>query len=283
MGRHYLPQRYLRHFAVPGEPDMIWMYDKRSGKASKLAIKTVAQSPDFYTDEDEQALAQRIEGPAEAPLNRLRDGQRIDVGQREVVAVYLESMTKRVPSFRRLLLQLIREDGGEALDEIKKDPQRWASQRGLNFSPEQILRDVEKWEAGFERKSISLKDDLLRGQWTTPLMVRTLLEMTWRITRTDRSAGFLTGDNPMFFHKAYGLRKAEAEITFPLSSCVALNGSWDEPKGALLFGEAEPPLIKEINRRVIASAGRFLFFHKDTDWVWKVANKPHIRLNRIQW
>ena len=142
---------------------------------------------------------------------------------------------------------------------------------------------MEEWEAGFDRESIPLKDELLRGQWSTPLMVRTLLEMTWRITRTDSSSGFLTGDNPMFFHKTYGLRKAEAEITFPLSSRVALHGSWDGPKGALLFGEAEPPLIKEINRRVIANADRFLFFHKESDWVWKVASKPHIRLNRIQW
>ena len=75
MGHHFVPQRYLRHFAVPGEPGMIWMYDKTSGKARKLAIKTVAQSPGFYSDADEVALAQRIEGPAEAPLNRLRDGQ----------------------------------------------------------------------------------------------------------------------------------------------------------------------------------------------------------------
>ena len=33
MGHHFVPQRYLRHFAVPGEPGMIWMYDKTSGKA----------------------------------------------------------------------------------------------------------------------------------------------------------------------------------------------------------------------------------------------------------
>ena len=49
MGHHYVPQRYLRHFAVPGEPGMIWMYDKTSGKVRKLAIKTMAQSPGFYS------------------------------------------------------------------------------------------------------------------------------------------------------------------------------------------------------------------------------------------
>ena len=82
MGHHYVPQRYLRHFAVPGEPGMIWMYDKTLGKARKLAIKTVAQSPSFYSDADEVALGQQIEGPVEAPLNLLRDGQGIDARQR---------------------------------------------------------------------------------------------------------------------------------------------------------------------------------------------------------
>ena len=283
MGHHYLPRRYLRHFAVGDEPDFIWMYDMQTGKSRKLPIKNVAQSPGFYSDADEVALAQRIESPAEAPLNLLRDGQRLDAAQRKLVAVYLESMMKRVPGFRRLLLQVIREDGGEAFEEIRKDPQGWASQRGLKVSTEEILRDVEEWEAGFDQESISLKDDLLRGQWTTPLMVRTLLTMTWRITRTDLSNGFLTGDNPMFFHKTYGLRQKEAEITFPLSSRVALHGSWDGRKGGLEFVEARPTLVKEINRRIVCNAGRFLFLHRNAEWVWTVADKPHIRLNRIQW
>ena len=256
MGKHYLPQRYLQQFAIPGNPEEIWMFDMESGDSKPLSIKIVAQSKDFYSDEDESRLNLEIEAPAGRPLDLLRNGQQICLQDRRLVAKYLESMLKRVPSFRLLMLQVMREDGAQAYDEVRANPEQWASTNGLDISRDQLLQLVDEWERGFGRDDISIKDDLVRGQWTTPKIVQTLMDMTWRISTTDLSKGFLTGDNPLFFYP-------KSEITFPLSSCTALHGCWHGRKGGLLFGDAEPALVKEFNRRVIHNANRFLFFHQN--------------------
>ena len=43
VGNHYVSQKYLRGFAVPSKPDLIWMYDKKLGSRKMLPIKRVAQ------------------------------------------------------------------------------------------------------------------------------------------------------------------------------------------------------------------------------------------------
>ena len=108
MGSHYVPQHYLRHFAAPNDRDKIWMYDNRHPKKPKLLpIVAVAQSSGFYTDSDERALSQTIEGPAQRPLNLLRNGQHVDSKGRNLVALYLDSMINRVPSSRDRLIRLL--------------------------------------------------------------------------------------------------------------------------------------------------------------------------------
>jgi hypothetical protein len=51
MGSHYVPQEYLRGFADPESPGMIWMYDRRSGAFKLVPILTVAQERGYYDDE----------------------------------------------------------------------------------------------------------------------------------------------------------------------------------------------------------------------------------------
>ena len=88
MGNHYIPQEYLRHFANPVDLDKIWMYDKSSGEIKLLPIKVVAQESSFYTPEDERALNETIEGPAQFAINELRLGKEIDDKSRSAVSKY---------------------------------------------------------------------------------------------------------------------------------------------------------------------------------------------------
>ena len=99
MGQHYVQQHYLRCFGTPDDPNNIWMYDKSSKKFKRLPIKNVAQSSGFYSEEDERALSERIEQPAQDPLEQLRNGQQIKVQGRLAITVYLESMIKRVSTY----------------------------------------------------------------------------------------------------------------------------------------------------------------------------------------
>lgn len=75
MGKHYVPQYYLRGFSLPDDPSLIWMYDKYTGRATLAAIDKVAQQRDFYTDDVEEWLTEEIERPANMALDKIRLGR----------------------------------------------------------------------------------------------------------------------------------------------------------------------------------------------------------------
>ena len=125
--------------------------------------------------------------------------------------------------------------------------------------------------------------DQIRSPWPSEQVLSLVYGMTWRIVLADADNRFLTSDNPASFFEAYGLGKPEAEITFPLSSDMALFASWQGPRERLITVQATPSLVKEANRRVASGAERFLFYHERRDWIGTVADKPHPFLSRIQW
>ena len=281
MGHHYLPQHYLRCFSTPDNPDYIWMYDKSSKEFKRLPIQNVAQSSEFYSEEDERALSEKIEQPAQAPLKQLRKGQQVDVRGRLAVTFYLESMIKRVPHIRNSMLEIAPQAKANLLAEIRGNPESLASRS--NLTQAQVLHQIDQWEHEFDSNRLSGRDDLIRRQWSTRALIECIFSMTWRVIRADGSHHFLTGDNPVFFDKGYGLKPPYGEFSFPLSSDVALHGSWQGPSAGLLFVQSNPALVKEINRRVIFNAERFVFYHEKASWVSVVAEKQKPRLNRIQW
>src|SRR6266851_1154585 len=100
MGSHYVPQKYLRGFEDPTRPGWIWMYDKGLDTHKCLPIKQVAQEPDFYTDEIEVALNEKVEKPANEAIDKVRQGNAIDDNDRANLAYYVATMTHRVPAYR---------------------------------------------------------------------------------------------------------------------------------------------------------------------------------------
>ena len=281
MGQHYVQQHYLRCFGTPEDPNNIWMYDKDSKEFKRLPIRNVAQSSGFYSEEDEHVLSEKIEGPAQAPLEQLRNGQQVEVQGRQAVALYLESMIKRVPHCRMEMLGIAPQVKEKLLAWIRKSPESLALK--CNLTPAELLHRIEQWEQKFDSKPLSMKDDLIRRQWFSQVVTACILSMTWRVIKADESHLFLTSDNPVFFDEGYGLEEPHGEFSFPLSSDVALHGSWKGSQEGLLFVQAKPALVKEINRRVVFGADRFLFYHQNASWVSVVAAKRQPRLNRIQW
>ena len=99
-------------------------------------------------------------------------------------------------------------------------------------------------------------------------------------TTTDR---FVTSDNPAFFFEGLGLGSPDSELTFPLSPELALLADWQgTPFSTSVFG-AKPGLVREVNRRVVSGAERFIFSHAPQPWLPKVAGKGNPYLSRIQW
>ena len=98
---HYIPKEYLRHFASPNDSEKVHVFDKESERWMLTNVLNAGVWNDFYSDEDEKRLSDEIEFPANFALAKLRGGQCIDADERLKVALYLESMIKRVPSTRR--------------------------------------------------------------------------------------------------------------------------------------------------------------------------------------
>lgn len=70
MGKHYLPQEYLKGFADPSTPLSLWQFDKKSGDFTKepAAIKKIAQQRNYYDDDTESLLNSQVEIPGNRVL-----------------------------------------------------------------------------------------------------------------------------------------------------------------------------------------------------------------------
>ena len=92
MGQHYVPQKYLRGFAEPENPDAIWMYDKKLRKFTNPDIKSIAQESAFYSAEIEYQLNDLVEKPTNLVLEKLRCREEINDQERVSLAIYIATM-----------------------------------------------------------------------------------------------------------------------------------------------------------------------------------------------
>jgi hypothetical protein len=114
-------------------------------------------------------------------------------------------------------------------------------------------------------------------------MVQLVFGMTWRFVTTAGPSYFLTSDNPAFVFEALGLGRPGAELTFPISTTLALHGSWQFGPTDLVISTNQKT-VKELNRRIARSATRFLYYHEKQDWVASISKQnDQSTLNRINW
>ncbi len=118
----------------------------------------------------------------------------------------------------------------------------------------------------------------------TMRIVQTILGMTWRILVASDSEFFLTTDNPAFFHGAYGLGPANAELRFPLSPGLALHGTWQpDPEGDLSFQAVPRDWVREFNRSLASEASTLVFTHEKALWVNTLLHRRKPYLFRLVW
>ena len=86
---HYDPQEYLRPFAPPNQPGLVWRMDRLNGESRLLPIKNVGMGKDFYTGQYEDWLSLKVEGLAWGPRNELLRHEQIDLDGRRKLAIFL--------------------------------------------------------------------------------------------------------------------------------------------------------------------------------------------------
>jgi hypothetical protein len=93
---------------------------------------------------------------------------------------------------------------------------------------------------------------------------------------------FVTCDTPAHFFEGLGVGRPDSEFTFPVSKDFALIGEHCRNWG-MVFEKPQVQLAKEVNRRVLSNAERFVFSPKREAWIEKVAQKTDPYLSRIKW
>ena len=92
-----LPTSILSKGITETVDNTLWAYEKGTGKKFSAQIKNLANITNFYSQETEQYLANDIEGPANAVLDKIRDRHLINDDDKNAFAEYMAVMWKRVP------------------------------------------------------------------------------------------------------------------------------------------------------------------------------------------
>jgi len=64
---------------------------------------------------------------------------------------------------------------------------------------------------------------------------------------------------------------------------LALFASWQGEQNTIIYIQARPALVREANKRLMNGAERFVFSHRQEDWIAKISDKTNPYLSRIQW
>ena len=284
MGDHYVPQAYLRGFTDPQSVEMIWVYDKVQKTFFRTNVRNVAQENNFYGPEIEIVLNSDIENPANPVLEKLRRREAITADERYSLSTYIAVMLSRVPRRRAKIKERLPKEIEATIQQYVDALNHIAMT--TDIQPEIVQKRLQELE-DLRIKYRTEPPEPVTKQINIPRpnekIVHLIYSMVWRFLIADRgSTRFITTDNPAFFFECYGFGREEAELSFPISSEMCLLGNWQAGKGAEGILGVPEVYVKEMNRRNISAATRFVFYHKRADWLATLAHK-NLYLSRIQW
>lgn len=285
MGKHYLPQYYLKGFSK--DDISICMYEKKVGiLARDVAIKKVASMADFYSPGLERQLADDVEKAAHKVLDRIRNKEQINNEEKIALSEYIVSFIKRVPESWNRFLKLLPRTANDLYNKIIEDinlvtsenPEKSDFFETQKQQIRQLINDIvsnpndnkDIWEYSILPKA-------------TPLILAALQEMRWTFLVIEKGVNesFLTCDNPVFFFTGMGLDKIDSEVSFPISSKMALWVTWKK-EASPNYVKAPREFIREFNRRTAHNSTRFIFHNAYEEWVDSFVKKGRWRLNIIR-
>jgi len=281
MGDHYVPRYYLSGFSKNGGKT-IWVYDKKDRRKFSTQVKSIANETGFYSPEVEQYLANRVEGPANNVLKKIRERAKITTPDKEILSAYMTCMMKRVPQGKERLKVLAPSVAETVGADVDKRLNAAASEQ-----PER-LEFIEKRRSEIRDIIDRFSREPPKEIWLTnippeksPHILAALSHMTWRFFTFDKYPAFLTSDNPVFYFTSMGIGNPESEVTFPVSSHIALWATWrfDLEEG---YFETSVQVVKELSRRTASFTTRHAFHSVDAEWLLPILNKGRWQLNRIK-
>lgn len=285
---HYIPKYYLRGFESK-EGEFLWIYDKNKKIVFPNTAENTGCESDFYsyvklsgqrdTNTYEDFLANRVESPANSVIRKLRNQEKITSKEKRILAKYMAIMIKRVPMSREMVENL----KPNVIKEVAEDIE-------LQFKIIEKINPDLKDKIGERRRQVknifekvkleTPKEVILKAMDTKNSMVEeALYNMNWRFL-ISKDLNFLTSDNPCFFFKDIGIGNFNSEVSFPISKNMVIFASWRN-NIAESYYLVNSNIVKEINRRTIYNATRYVYSPNNEDWIMYIIKKSMIKLNRI--
>lgn len=281
MGDHYVPQYYLKGFSNR-EGKQIWVYDKKETRKFPTQVKSIAKITGFYSPEVEQYLADTIEAPANKVIRKIRNRGQVTEYDKGILAEYMAVMMKRVPKGKERLRKYVPSIANELSQEIREQLTIMASNHPEKASL--IQRRKSEIKEILNKYSKDPPPEIWRNNIPperSPRAVAALAGTTWRFLTFDDKPVFFTSDDPVFYFASIGIGKSESEVVFPISSYIILWPTWrtDLPEGYIT---ATNQIVKEMNRRTVSNALRYVFHRKDEHWILPFVTKGKWKLNLLR-
>lgn len=280
MGKHYIPQEYLRGFSIPNsEEQEIYRYEKNSSEPKRLPIDKVAQMKELYPQQVETILTTNYENPANKILKRLRDGFHPEFQDRLTLIDYMILMWQRTPYKRDEIKNQLEKEVPKRIQEIMDETDRLIQEMPDKKDIIQQRRDlfISKYESGdFSNDEIWLR---LLIEAKFPLIRSTMLKMNWITVHSEKDDYFITGDCPFFFTRGIGLSNKESEVIFPISSKTILWINWYNIKKRQF--KAGHSLATEINKRMFSISERYIYSPFSSNWLKNYCLSETVQLQKL--
>jgi hypothetical protein len=284
---HFVPRFYLAGFAGPAGPARLWQYDKVRGEVTESSPRRAGRRRHYHSIpkkdgtvdvsvENALAVAENQSAPL---LRRLIGGEALDNRERSVLSYFIALMLVRVPAFR---------DGvAKFKAAIVKDMTRLMARRGAFDSipvPKEAQESIGKAREALRQGEFDVEvhphgslDALLAAEKIAGLLHR----MTWVLLGSHGRIRYVTSDNPVTYvdpavhprsPRPVGLMNRTIEVTFPLSSSMALMAGWPGG-GGIHRRRATENTVRQINRRTAAGASRFVYAAEKSDQLMNLVMK----------
>jgi hypothetical protein len=262
---------------------MIRVYDKERQLPEEIPLSVIAEPRGAY-DEDVQTQLSAVEGPAHLALSRVTANQPLNTADWSVVLYYVAVMMYRGPQRLggpEMSRSVAPEDAAGELS--RKLDALEASYRADTRAAARRRAEIAAAAETFRPTSVKETADTRPDGWPGEKMFRLIARMTWRLLIAAREDRFVTSDRPAVYSDDLAIGKGEQEITLPLSPQLALIGEGRIESGAILTYSVKNDLVREVNRRVVSGADRFVFANAEYEWISKVAQKAKPYLRRVDW
>jgi len=270
---HYRPVLQLRHFA--DAEGLLWVYD-RSGTAPAFrqiapnvgfekGLYSILEPPDIDAGAVEKWLAEHIDGPAAAALDKAAVDQSLTRAERSVLAAFVGAQDLRTPRAKERVLSLYRAGFAKVWDEWRSKPKELAAaiarDSGTIYSAAEILDMLGEYQYEVTPNAwLDFFGSMLNR------VGRRLYHMRWLRAYAPEDLAFLTSDVGIvkchrrpdaFMSWDMGFNGGRDTWIFPLKPEVALVIA--PPGGPGLSGPCKPEWLRAVNRHIWDDAYRWVF------------------------